>query len=62
MKDKVHRGLMGNALVGKNTGGKAYAYYPVVVRSETELDTYESKQIRDIEPIITRAVEIIMSW
>ena len=45
LKDKVHRGQMGNALNGKNTGGKAYGYYPVAVRSETELDIYREPKI-----------------
>ena len=66
LKDKVHRGLKGNALEGKNTGGKSFGYYPVAIRSETELDIYREPKIlysdMTIDDDQAKVVRQIFEW
>lgn len=45
LKVNVHRGIKGNALNDRNTGGKSYGYKLVPVFSETEKDIYGRPEV-----------------
>lgn len=40
LKVNVHRGIKGNALNDRNTGGRAFGYKLIPIFSETEVDVY----------------------
>ena len=66
MKEKVHRGQMGNALSGKNTGGKSYGYKLVPVFSDTETDVYGRPAIAysdmEVDPEQAKTINQIFDW
>lgn len=66
LKDSVHRGLKGNALKGKNTGGKAFGYKVVPVFSETEVDVYGRPEIAysdmEINEEQAKSVRQVFQW
>ncbi len=66
LRDSVHRGIKGNALEGKNTGGKSYGYQPIPVFSESELDVYGRPAVSHSDMEINQKqakwVRKIFSW
>jgi site-specific DNA recombinase len=54
LKDKVHRGLEGNALKGLNTGGRVYGYDPQAHFSQTKTDIYGRPEIEFVTRVINR--------
>ena len=63
LRDKTHRGLMGQALKGNNCGGRNYGYKHIPVEHPTEKDEYGRPKIlavrRQIDPEQARWVRHI---
>lgn len=66
LKEKVHRGLEGNALNGLSTGGRKYGYRPKPIYSETKKDVYGRPLIVDstleIDDEEAAVVKQIFEW
>ncbi len=66
MKEKIHRGLEGNAIKGRVTGGKIYGYRTNPVYSATEKDVYGRPEVEyatlKINADEARWVKQIFEW
>ncbi|MCH8113204.1 MAG: recombinase family protein [Proteobacteria bacterium] len=66
LRDKTHRGLMGQALKGNNCGGRTYGYEHYPIEHETEVDEYGRRKIlavkKRIFPEEARWVRQIFTW
>ncbi len=60
LRDKVHRGLEGQALKKYSAGGKSYGYRPVKITDSTRTDTYgEASVIGFRREVIAEQAEIV---
>ncbi len=66
LKAKVHRGLEGNALKGRNTGGKVYGYDPKPHYSASKTDIYGRPEIEYVTRVINedqaKVIKQIFEW
>jgi len=66
LRDKTHRGLMGQALKGNNCGGRNYGYKHVPSYHPTDTDEYGRPKILAVRRVIdeeqARVVRLIFEW
>jgi site-specific DNA recombinase len=66
LREKTHRGLMGQALKGNNCGGRVYGYKHVPVYHPTETDEYGRPRIvaarREIDKEQAKWVRQVFEW
>ncbi|MFK5914604.1 MAG: recombinase family protein [Woeseiaceae bacterium] len=62
LKQKVHRGIEGNAIKGYTTGGRTYGYRPVPHYSDTEKDVYGNPEIEYATLAIRPEEAVWVKW